>query len=109
MLAQLRCDFCRLVPLERRDGDPSKSAAIDEQCRRHYDQPQADPNGPPVLLVDQLAPERLARGDGGVAELCDIGHGRSLTQPVRLAVRPPTVDWQDDMTCCADAIWDIPR
>src|SRR5271155_1651122 len=106
MLAQLRCNFCRMAPLERRDGDPFKTAAIDEQCRCHHDQAQPDPNGPPVLLADQLAPERLARGDGGVTELCDMGHGRSLRQALRLAAPPPTVDWQVDMTYCAAAICD---
>ena len=51
--AQLVGDLAGTTPLLRRHGQPFDAAALGEQQRGHDDQPEPDPDGPPIFLAEE--------------------------------------------------------
>jgi hypothetical protein len=66
---ELRAQLTESAPLLRSHRDPFDAAAAREQSDRERDQGQTDPNGPPILATEKLAPQRRADGELSAATI----------------------------------------
>ncbi len=73
-----------VVPLLGRDGEPLDARAVEKQPDRGDRQAESQPDGPPVLLLNQVLPARVRREAGGgpgfLGRLWVGGHGFLLRQ-----------------------------
>src|SRR6202035_2398435 len=80
ILLQLRQDIGQMTPFLRSDRQPFDACTVEEQQGGGGNEPETQPNGPPVFLGEQFAPRRCAPN---IWRLCRIGkcHEELLAQP----------------------------